>query len=145
MINMTISVFHADHEVSTATIEWAVSHINPQGFFLRTLELPEGHADLMNALWGPVCGDPSMEGESYIKVRDPNDKWRPETPFVKRAARPTRLLTIIGVAEGEDVKVFTAYGGPAAHRVPGDPSLVPGTAEHAEAVAFWKTHALIER
>jgi hypothetical protein len=49
-------------------------------------------------------------------------------------------MTVIGVREGNVVKVFTAYGGPAAPREITDASLPPEAAE--EAVQFWAVHAL---
>jgi len=137
-------VVHADHGVSEATLLWALSELKPVGFFAKTLSLPEGHADLVNKLHGPACGDEPVR-DAVVRVRDASDAYRPETPFVKRAPRPTRLLTVIG-AVGEDGKAtfFTAYGGPLAERVPGDPSLKPGSPEHEASVAFWTDHALSE-
>lgn len=136
---MTTTVFHADHGVSAETIAWALSTINPQGFFLRTLELPVAHPDLMNALYGPLAGDAPVSEESVHYAKRSED--RPASRMVSAPKRPTRLLTIIGIAQGDDVKVFTAYGGPCAEREPGDPTL--GTEEEKVAAAtFWAQHAL---
>lgn len=137
-------VFHADHGVSDATIQAALDAADlSEGFFLRTVELDDGHAPLVNALHGPACGDPPVR-DSVRRVRDAADAWRQETPFVKRAPRATRLLTMIGMVKDGGAEIWTAYGGPAATRIPADPSLVPGSAEYAEAVAFWRDHALSE-
>lgn len=133
-------IFHADHGVSEATLAWAVEHINPEGFFLRTLTLPPEHADLTNNLYGPSAGDAPVKGE--VMVRDVNDEWRGATPFVNLPPRPTRKLTVIGLEEDGKVTLFTAYGGPSAERIPSDPSLADDPEGKARAEAFWAQHAL---
>ncbi len=135
-------IFHADHGVSEASLVWAVSQVPSPGFFARTFELPPEEPDLLNGLYGPSCGDPPVEDAvTFTRQRSPD---RPLSRMVRRPARPTRLLTVIGVApqEGEEAVIYTAYGGPLASREPGDSSLVLGSPEHREAVAFWATHAL---
>lgn len=133
-------VFHADHGVSSETLNWAVAEVAPQGFFLRTLTLPEEHASLTNNLYGPASGDAPVKGE--VLVRDENDASRQATPFLNMPPRPTRLLTVIGMANGSEVTLFTAYGGPAAERIPSDPSLATDPAAKARSEAFWAEHAL---
>ncbi len=56
--------------------------------------------------------------------------------------RATRLITVIGIANGETVTVFTAYGGPGAERIPSDPSLASDPEGRAKAEKFWAEHAL---
>ena len=133
-------VFHADHGVSEATMAWALDQIQPVGFFLRTLELPADHADLSNNLYGPVAGDHPVKGEAL--VRDASDEYRGATPFVDLPPRATRLMTIIGMASPDGVTVFTCYGGPAAERLPSDPSLASDPEGKAASEAFWAQHAL---
>lgn len=135
-----VKCFHADHGVTETTQAWAVEQIAPKGFFLATLELPQGHADLTNNLYGPVSGDAPVKGE--VLVRDVHDEWRGATPFVNLPPRPTRLLTVIGMEEGGNVTLFTAYGGPAAERIPSDPSLADDPEGRAAAEKFWAQHAL---
>lgn len=141
-----VNIFHADHGVSESTLAWALDTIKPTGFFAKTLTLPEGHADLQNKLWGPACGDESMAGESYMRVRNADDKFRQETPFVKRGTRPTRLVTVIGMADAEkgEVVIFTTYGGPLALQIPSDPHLPKGGAEEAASIEFWTHNALAD-
>lgn len=137
-----VKVFHADHGVSEETMLWALGEIAPaDGFFMRTLTLPADHAPLVSKLYGPAAGDPAVT-DAVVRVRDASDAYRPETPFVTRPARPTHLVTIIGTVTEGKATIFTAYGGPAASRVPNDPSLVPGSPEHEQAVKFWAEHAL---
>ena len=135
-----VKVFHADHGVSEGTLAWAVAQVAPSGFFLQTLTLPEGHADLQSNLYGPASGDAPVSGE--ILVRDANDAFRGATPFVNLPPRPTRLLTVIGMAKGSEVTLFTAYGGAAAERIPSDPSLADDPEGKAKSEAFWAVHAL---
>lgn len=135
-----VRVFHADHGISKETLEWALAEIHPTGFFLRTLTLPEGHPELSSALYGPKAGDaPVAEDDVYYRQRSPD---RPVSRMVALPKRPTRLLTIIGMAAEEGVTIYTAHGGPAAEREPGDPTLTPGTFEHETAALFWEKHAL---
>lgn len=138
---MSIKVYHADHGVSKETIKWALKTIRPNGFFLRTLKLPIEHRSLMNALYGPAAGDaPVPESAVFYKKRSAD---RPASRMIAKPKRKTRLLTLIGMADGDDIEVFTAYGGPAAEREPGDPSM--SSAEQAKAVSFWKKHALASK
>jgi len=137
---MEITTFHADHGISEDTIRWAVETISPSGFFLRTLTLPAGYKDVMNALYGPASGDePIKESAVHYAKRSPD---RPPSRMIAKPSRPTRKITIIGMAEGGKVTVFTCYGGPAAEREPADPTL--SDAERSAATAFWAEHALAD-
>lgn len=140
-----VKVHHADHGVPFSTLEWALERIAPTaGFFAVTVDLPDGHAPLLSALYGPLAGDPPVEDEDVVYVQRTPD--RPLSRMVRRPPRPTHRLTVIGIVTGEgDDKgavLFTAYGGELAEREPGDGSLVPGSPEHARAAAFWAVHAL---
>jgi hypothetical protein len=137
-----ITIFHADHGVSPATVRWALGQIQPQGFFLRTLRLPAGHRSLRNALYGPASGDhPVSERDVFYQQRSAD---RPPSRMIDKPTRPTRLLTVIGMRQGpESIVVFTAYGGPAAEREPGDKTLTG--ADLRAAKAFWRKYALAAR
>ena len=136
---MTTTIFHADHGVSSETIAWALSHINPEGFFLRTLELPEGHCDLLSALYGPLAGDEPVSDDVVHFAKRSED--RPASRMVSQAKRPSRLLTVIGIVKEDGVTIFTAYGGPCAPREPGDVTLASDE-EKKESADFWAQHAL---
>jgi hypothetical protein len=137
---MAITVCHADHGVSSEVIAWALAEIAPTGFFLRTLELPAQFEDLENALHGPVCGDEPVPETEVCYFRRSED--RPPSRFTRRDVRPTRLVTLIGIVDGENVTVFTAHGGPAAFREVGDASLVGDEVATFASAEFWATHAL---
>lgn len=136
---MTTKIFHADHGVSVETIAWALSHINPEGFFIRTMELPEGHCDLLSALYGPLAGDAAVSDDVVSFVKRSED--RPASRMINSAKRPSRLLTVIGTAKDGDVTIFTAYGGPCAPREVGDATLATDE-EKKESADFWAQHAL---
>jgi hypothetical protein len=132
-------VFHADHGVSDKLIQWAVDEIQPTGFFLRTLTIPEQFPDLQNSLYGPASGDKAIPDSEVHMVQRSAD--RPYSRMVNMPKRATRLLTVIGMNNSDGVTVFTAYGGPAAEREPGDVTLQTEE-EKAIAARFWSEHAL---
>lgn len=136
-----VRIHHNDHGVSPELIQWAVDTIAPTGFFLDTLPMPAEYPDLKNNLYGPIAGDEPVKGE--LMLRDSTDAFRQLTPFVNLPARPTRLITVIGNTDKDgNVVLFTAYGGPAAERVPSDPSLEDDAEGRARSEAFWAVHAL---
>ncbi len=101
----------------------------------------EGEPDLLNNLYGPASGDAPVKGD--VQIRDTSDAFRQATPFVDLPPRPTRKLTVIGnVDKDGGAIIFTAYGGPAAERIPSDPSLENDPEGRAKAEAFWAEHAL---
>jgi hypothetical protein len=128
--------FHADHALGQAHKDLAEKvAAEKEGFFLVTLELPEDLPDLPCVLWGPVMGDPAIAESEVTRVKRSDD--RPPSRVVARPTRPSRLMTVIGIG-GETI--FTAYGGPAAPREVGDPSM--NEEEAKESAEFWAQHAL---
>ena len=139
---MTIKkIFHADHGIPHMVVLQVIRSLNlPEGFFLRTTELPEGAPDAMNALYGPRSGDaPIRESEVFYAQRSPD---RPESRMIARPKRPTRMVTAIGMVDPDGVTVYTIYGGPSAEREPGDPSIAGNPELVAAAKKFWSQHAL---
>lgn len=135
-----ISVFHADHGVSNDLLLrlLKMAKVPRNGFFLKTLELPEDVPSLTSALYGPVAGDSPVGPDEVVYLRRSPD--RPLSRMVHLPVRLTREVTIIGTAHSGDVVIFTAYGGKAAPKEVMDPT---HTAESkAEAEAFWSAHAL---
>ena len=137
-------IFHADHGIAHFTALQVVQALNPtEGFFLRTVDLPEGAPDAMNALYGPRSGDePVAEADVFYAKRSED---RPESRMIDLPKRPTRKVTVIGMAEPDGVVVYTIYGGPAAEREPGDPSIANDPELTRAAKAFWSKHALASR
>lgn len=142
MSNQTIKkIFHADHGIPHFTVLQVIQSLNlPDGFFLRTTELPEGAPDAMNALYGPKSGDaPIPEDRVFYAQRSPD---RPPSRMVALPKRPTRTVTAIGMVEPDGVTVYTIYGGPSSEREPGDPSIANDPDLIKAAKAFWSKHAL---
>ena len=137
--NKSVKVHHADHTMDALSLPWCLEQIATEGFFLRTFTIPDDHADAVNALWGPSCGDERVEG--YAKVR-PGRVW--EAVMIDLPTRPSRLVTVIGVNSPDGYVVFTAHGGP-----PAEKNLAQERAEgkaSAEDIersrVFWSEHAL---
>jgi hypothetical protein len=133
-------VYHADHGIERSTLDTLVATLDPTGFFLVTVNLPEGCPDVQNALHGPKCGDaPVLDAEVTMKQRSPD---RPMSRMVARPTRPTRLVTLIGIEKDGAVTLFTAHGGPSAEREPGDKSMEGDAAAIEASAKFWAEHAL---
>ena len=137
-------IFHADHGIPHFTVLQVIQALNPpEGFFLRTVDLPDGAPDAMNALYGPRSGDePVAEADVFYAQRSED---RPPSRMIDLPKRPTRKVTVIGMAEPDGVVVYTIYGGPSAEREPGDPSIANDPELVKAAKAFWAKHALAAR
>lgn len=138
-------VSHLDHGLTPAHVAWLQEKFaGRDAFFIETVTIPEELDPVVCALYGPVMGDePVGEGEVRYVVREGRNcatrvlRWESITP-----SRRTRLLTVVaGPAGGAPCTLYTAYGGPAAPREPGDLSL-PSWAEIEKSRAFWADHAL---
>jgi hypothetical protein len=135
---MNIKIYHADHGIT----ETQQSYINaeletqPDGFFIRQVNLPDVLGVVPCGLHGPVMGDdPVPDSEVTLEVRGD----RPYADrMVNRASRPVNYVQVIGVRAGNDLTLFTVYGGALAPQHPEDP-----TNEAIEAAKkFWSQHAL---
>lgn len=138
-----VPLLHADHGLDArhlALIDEVME--DREGFFLLSLPL-EGAlgGSLQSGLYGPVAGDPPVtEAEVEYVVR--NERPGPSR-LVSRPLRDADHLVVIGVAGGENPKVFTAYGNRGTVIPPRewwDPTMKPQ--EAMEAAAFWQQHAL---
>lgn len=135
---------HLDHGLSKAVL----AHLKRKykgctGFMLETITLPKNLGTVESALYGPAAGDaPIRDSQVYMSGRGLDRTWK--SRMVKAPMRQTRKLTVIAGPMGPDVPcgLYTAYGGPAAPREPGDPSM--NEQETAEAVEFWSVHALAD-
>jgi len=111
----------------------------PYGPFVRTVTLPEGEGhDLVDVLYGPMSGDePVAESMVHYAVRG-------ERPGASRMfnlpARPTRLLTLIGRKNVEDVLIYFGFGGRRPEREPFDPR-IKTEEERQKSRDFWAVHA----
>ena len=133
---------HLDHGLSTDHIAYIERLIDGRiasgdmtpGVNVVELVLPPSMPGLHTALYSDV-----PETEVTYAVRGAR---KCASRVVDRPMRWTRWCTVVvGPSEGNPHVLYTAYGGKAAPREPGDPSLA--TLEEWQASkAFWSTHAL---
>lgn len=136
---------HLDHGVSERHIAWAIGWVRigiklgryaPDEVHVVTLDLPTESPELPG-LWTALREAP--ESEVTYQVRPPR-KYASRTTNDRMAW--TRHMTVVFGPHGSTpFALYTAYGGPAAPREPGDPSIA-NMAELEESREFWTTHAL---
>lgn len=113
---------HLDHGLTLAHLAWLARIGAPGGAVtVMTLTLPDELPALTCALYGPAMGDAPVTEGIILSMRGDRQWWSRLVPL---PARETRLVTIVtGPHDDEPCVLYTAYGGPAAPREPGDPSL----------------------
>jgi hypothetical protein len=136
---------HLDHGLSPGHVAYIQRSIDSRiasgnmepGVNVVELVLPPSMSGLHTALYADV-----PEAEVTYAVRGAR---KCASRLVDRPMRWTRWCTVVvGPGEGNPHVLYTAYGGKAAPREPGDPSLA--TLEEWQASkAFWSTHALATR
>lgn len=137
---LTLDILHADHGIGESHRD-VISKLFEEagdGFLLKTVELPSECPDLLSAINGPIVGDPPVPSAEVFWTR--RGTRRNLSRMCNRPMRPTRLMTIVGAREGENVKIYTAYGGPCAPREITDVSLPSKEVEVS--AQFWAQHAL---
>ena len=135
-----ISDSHLDHGLPVdVAAHIAERFADRDAFFVETFELPPELPSARSALHGPLVGDaPISECDVWYEARGARGG---PTRFCARAARDTRVVTVVGGPHGgEPCVLYTAYGGPQAPREPWDSSLTPE--QRAESEEFWGSHAL---
>lgn len=140
-------ISHLDHALTAAQIAYVQKLFEGRdAFFLETIELPEELGKVPCGLYGPVMGDdPIGENEvKYIIRGNRKCATRVKADNVIGVVRHVNKLTVIaGPHEGDPCVLYTAYGGPAAPREPGD-TTIPTWEGVQEARKFWAEHALVE-
>lgn len=113
---------HMDHGLGVDHVEWMKRRFAEKtAFFVETVELPVELSSLKSGIYGPLAGDPPSAGFYAIRMGRP---W--PSRLIDKPVRPTRLLTVVagpGEDESQPCVLYTAYGGPAAPKEPGDFSL----------------------
>jgi len=133
---------HLDHGLSPEHVALLLNlFASREGFFIETVEIPEGLPSLDCGLYGPIVGDPPIPDADVTMSRRGGREGLSRT--IDRPYRPSRLLTVIaGTREdGGPTILYTAFGGPLAPREPWDP--LNNETERAESKAFWAQHALV--
>jgi hypothetical protein len=131
---------HLDHSLTEDQIQWILDSFKDRdGFLLETVTLPQELGQVPCGLYGPLMGDDPISETEVIHERRGSRSY--DSRLVNRPVRPTSQVTVIaGEHDGESCVLFTAFGGPATPREPGDPSLPEKG--RTESVEFWSTHAL---
>jgi len=125
---------HLDHHLTAEHVAFMRDAFRDRtGFFIETVELPSELPELPNGIYGPSVGDePVSEDEVFYAIR----RGRPwPSRFVDRPVRTSRLLTAIAGPTldcPEECMLYTAFGGPAAKKEPGDFSLGVACKDHRE-------------
>jgi len=151
---------HLDHGIPQCVVDHVRKHFKDRTeFFVETIEYPEEETlcTSLNNWQNP--GQPYQsrlppipcglhfdvpESEVYYDKRGERE-W--ESRLTCKPLRMVREVTIVAGPHPDQPEagmiLFTMYGGPAAPREPGDPSLEGEALE--EAKKFWKTAALAQR
>lgn len=129
---------HTDHGLTPAHLDWLTKAIEernpPEGVSVLEFEIPPHLSPLETALVSDV-----PESLVYYAIRG---KRKCASRLVDRPLASTRICTaIVGPNVNIPFVLYTAYGGPAAPREPGDPDLVKEE-DWKASKAFWSTHAL---
>ena len=130
---------HMDHNLNPAQVKFLEEQIaGIQQFCIKTVELPTSLGTLPCALHGPLMGDtPVGEDEVSYEVRGD----RPgASRLCNREQRQVKQLSFIVGPHGNEVVLYTAFGGPVSPREPFDPGL--DETGKAESESFWAQHAL---
>ena len=138
---MQYKVAHDDHGLTKEQSDYIARQVysmNPNGFFIQEVNLPERLGTVPNALYGTEEGDnPISEDEVFYASRANGRGWKDR--FVRRPLRQTSRCQAIGITQ-EDGSLFfyTIYGGALAPQHPEDPN----NRDVAAAKRFWSAHAL---
>ncbi len=135
---------HLDHGLTAAHLSFILKAFDSgeqEGVILLTLELPEELEGLPSALYGPLCGDQSVDEQTAPVTFEKRGGRAHESRLVAWPTRKSRLVSVIAGPHGDiPCLLYTAFGGPISPKEPADPSLAPE--EQEDASAFWAAHAL---
>jgi hypothetical protein len=135
---------HLDHNLTVGQLEYLKKYFQDRdGFFIETVELPYGTVPC--GLIGPATEQGVVEeGSVFYAIRPPR-KWASRVLDPAKgwtSLMTTKVTVIAGPAGAHACVLYTAYGGPAAPREPGDPS-ISSWEELQNSREFWSKHALI--
>lgn len=149
---------HLDHGIPKPVVEFVLKQFRDRTeFFIETITLPEviehrhglDHWQAPGAVFAETKVDPVPCGlhldvpESEVHYAKRGDREY-KSRLCNRPPRMVREVTIIAGVSSEHpdagMILFTIFGGPAAPREPGDPSLEGEALEESE--KYWKSAAL---
>lgn len=114
---------HIDHGLSLAQISYLTNRFaGAAGFFIEELELPVELGTVPCGLIGPITGfAPMREEDTFLGKR--GTRTYDSRLTKKYDTFPTLVVTVIAGPdpdEGEPCILYTAFGGPKAHKEPGE-------------------------
>jgi hypothetical protein len=131
---------HIDHGLSEAQIAYILELCEGRReYFSLTAELPPHLGTVPCGIYGPVMNDPPIP-ESAVTYATRGGRRIPSR-LISLPPRQVRIITVVGGPRaGLPCVLYTAFGGPAAPREPGDPRIREEMRQ--ESVEFWSVHAL---
>lgn len=163
MLSVISGVSHLDHNFTQGHIEWLGKKFHDRDWLKKqndkqgmpdvlvvTLDFPEELGPLPCKLVGPLMDDPPVsEDEVVYDVRGSRKYATRYHVDTARKPRPVYKMTVIAGAQRDhnfllyyNFLLYTAYGGPAAPREPGDTS-IDSWQEIKKSRKFWAEHALL--
>ena len=132
-----VTLFHADHGIGDDQLKYIVDQLREkvaEGFFIQQIQLSD---QVPCGLYGPEMGDPPVgDDEVEMVSRSADRPWKDR--MIDKPMRPVDYVQAIGTKAGDELTIYTIYGGPLAPQNPDDPD--NHDAEGAK--KFWSEHAL---
>jgi len=138
------SLAHDDHGISEEQMIFIHTECmleNPNGFFIKEVQIPEVFGAVELGLYGPCEGDEAISEDEVIYQHRGDRPWKDR--MISRPKRTTNRVQAIGSMQydeeiGAYCLYYTVFGGALAPKHPEDPSNddVEGSQK------FWSEHAL---
>ena len=142
---------HLDHGLDSDHIGHILKTFRDRhGFFIETFRISPKMLLVPCALYGPLMGDEPIDEDEVVYRERPGRQYDSRILKGKNVRLRDQITVIAGpsdyflgaLGQPHHMVLYTAYGGPAAAREPGDPTL--SVRERDESSAFWSQHALAE-
>lgn len=130
-----ITLYHADHGIKDAQLKFIVGKLMAEddGFFIKEVKIP---GQVPCGLYGPIMGDsPISDNEIEMVSRG---RWEFGFRMIDKPMRPVDYVQAIGTKNGDELTIYTIYGGPLVSQNPNDPD----NQNPEESKKFWSAHAL---
>lgn len=135
-----VTIYHADHGIKDEQLKYIVNQLKKEakdGFFIQEVKLSPELGKVPCGLYGPEMGDPPVGDDEVEMISRGGDRtWKDR--MIDKPTRPVDYVQAIGTKEGDNLTLYTVYGGPLAPQNPDDPD----NQNPAEAKKFWAEHAL---
>ncbi|MHA2426988.1 MAG: hypothetical protein ACXADB_03050 [Candidatus Hermodarchaeia archaeon] len=131
-----VTLYHADHGIKDDQLKFIVDQLKKRGedgFFIQEIKVP---GEVPCGIYGPIMGDPPVGDDEVEMVARGDREWKDR--MIDRPMRPVDFVQAIGTKDGEELTIYTIYGGPLAPQNPDDPD----NQDPEAARKFWSEHAL---